>query len=94
MAKLPVERYAALLHRLGFARQNVRMQIYGHELESAESVIEWVKGTLLTDYEKRLGTRYPEFLSRYKETLLPRLGGARPFFYTYKRVLIFGQNRV
>jgi trans-aconitate 2-methyltransferase len=91
---LPIDEYARVLYALGFKRPNVRMQIYGHELESAAAVIEWVKGTLLTDYEKRLGPRYPEFLSRYKAALLPRLGDARPFFYTYKRVLIFGQNRV
>lgn len=91
---LAVDEYARLLYSLGLKRQNVRMQIYGHELESAASVVEWVKGTLLTDYEKRLGARYPEFLERYTDVLLPRLGDARPFFYTYKRVLIFGQNGV
>jgi trans-aconitate 2-methyltransferase len=91
---LPIDEYARLLDSLGFRRQNVRMQVYGHELESAESVIEWVKGTLLTDYEKRLGTRYPQFLAEYSKTLLPRLGSSRPFFYTYKRVLILGKDRV
>ena len=91
---LPVDEYARILYSLGLKRQSVRMQIYGHELESAASVIEWVKGTLLTDYEKRLGAQYPDFLSRYTATLLPRLGDARPFFYTYTRLLIFGQDRV
>jgi trans-aconitate 2-methyltransferase len=91
---LPIDEYARLLYSLGFRHQNVRMQVYGHELPSAESVIEWVKGTLLTDYEKRLGTRYPEFLTAYSKELLPRLGSAKPFFYTYKRVLILGKDRV
>ncbi len=91
---LPIDEYARQLYALGFKRRNVRMQVYGHELESAASVIEWVKGTLLTDYEKRLGNRFPEFLAQYSATLLPRLGNARPFFYTYKRVLILGKDRV
>ncbi len=91
---LPIDEYARVLYALGFRHPNVRMQTYGHELESAESVIEWVKGTLLTDYEKRLGSRYPQFLSEYSKTLLPRLGNSRPFFYTYKRVLIFGKDRM
>lgn len=91
---LPADEYARVLYSLGVKRPNVRMQVYGHELESAANVIEWVKGALLTGYEKRLGPRYPDFLSRYAATLLPRLGSARPFFYTYKRVLIFGQNGV
>lgn len=86
--------YAALFYKLGFRRQNVRMQVYGHELDSAASVIEWVKGTLLTDYEKRLGDRYPQFLDEYRKRLLPRLGDPRPFFYTYKRLLLLGQDRV
>ncbi|HJT18535.1 MAG TPA: methyltransferase domain-containing protein, partial [Thermoanaerobaculia bacterium] len=47
---LPPERYAALLHELGFRKQHVRLQVYGHLLPSSEDVIEWVKGTLLTFY--------------------------------------------
>lgn len=91
---LAIDEYARRLYALGFKRPNVRIQVYGHELESAEAVIEWVKGTLLTDYEKRLGDRYPEFLAEYAAKLLPRLGNAKPFFYTYKRVLILGKDRV
>src|SRR5205085_1040254 len=52
---LPPERYAELLDGLGVEAQQVRLQVYGHHLESAESVIEWVRGTLLTDYQRRLG---------------------------------------
>ncbi len=89
-AVLPPERYAALLHDLGYKRQHVRLQVYGHELASARDVVEWVRGALLTDYEKRLGERYPEFLERYPERLGAELGDAHPYFYTYKRVLIWG----
>lgn len=87
---LPIDEYARRLFSIGFRRQHVRMQVYGHELESAASVVEWVKGTLLTDYERRLGNRYQEFLKEYTKRLLERLGGARPFFYTYKRILMWG----
>jgi len=86
---LPIEEYASLLYAIGFRRQHVRMQIYGHELESTPAVIEWVKGTLLTDYERRLGSRYKEFLEEYSRRLLERLGDERPYFYTYKRVLMW-----
>ena len=85
---LPPERYASLLHDLGYKRQHVRLQVYGHELPSAHDVVEWVRGALLTDYERRLGERFPQFLERYRERAVAALGGARPFFYTYKRVLI------
>lgn len=81
---LPPERYAAMLHDIGFARQHVRLQVYGHVLPSSEDVIEWVKGTLLTFYE-----REPRFLARYRERLLARIGVQRPYFYTYKRILLY-----
>jgi trans-aconitate 2-methyltransferase len=87
---LEPERYAELLHRLGYARQHVRLQIYGHLLDSPSDVVEWVKGTLLTDYERRAGDRWPEFLTRYRERLFERIGDARPYFFTYRRILVWG----
>ena len=88
------ERYAELLHRAGFARQHVRVQIYGHLLPSAADVVEWVKGSLLTDYERRIGAeRFPAYLQRYTARLLEVLGDVRPFFYTYKRVLLWASFR-
>jgi trans-aconitate 2-methyltransferase len=87
---LPIVRYADLLHRLGFHRQKVQMQVYGHVLESTEAVIEWVRGTLLTDYEKRFGAeKFRRFTQLYRERLRDALGDARPYFYTYKRILIW-----
>lgn len=90
---LAPERYAEILHRAGFGRQHVRVQIYGHLLPSTADVVEWVKGSLLTDYERRLGAEmFPAFLARYTERLLEVLGDERPFFYTYKRVLLWGSR--
>ncbi len=86
------EAYASLLFRLGFREQTVRLQIYGHPLESREDVVEWVKGTLLTDYKKRLGPElYTSFLARYRERLMERLPDERPFFYPYRRILMWGR---
>ncbi|HUJ12992.1 MAG TPA: methyltransferase domain-containing protein [Thermoanaerobaculia bacterium] len=84
---LPPERYSQLLYEIGFRKQHVRLQVYGHVLPSTEDVIEWVKGTLLTFY-----THDPRFLDRYRERLLQRLGMQRPYFYTYKRLLIWGER--
>ncbi|MDQ6800478.1 MAG: methyltransferase domain-containing protein [Acidobacteriota bacterium] len=81
---LSPERYAELLFILRLRRQQVRMQIYGHVLPSSEDVIEWVKGTLLTFYEGR----DPRFMPLYRERLLQRIGNIKPYFYTYKRLLI------
>lgn len=85
---LAPEAYAALLDRLGFAEQTVRLQVYGHRLASREDVIEWVKGTLLTDYEKRLpADLFALFLARYRENLFALLPDERPFFFPFKRIL-------
>lgn len=88
---LPPERYAALLHRLGFARQHVRLQVYGHLLPSSADVVEWTKGTTLNPYREALSPdRYDEFLAEYTSRVVEALGDARPFFYTFKRVLMWG----
>lgn len=87
---LEPERYAELLYRLGYKRQHVRLQVYGHVLPSTDDVVEWVRGALLTYYQSRLGEKYDEFLSAYRERLKDVLGEERPFFYTYRRVLIWG----
>jgi trans-aconitate 2-methyltransferase len=89
---LAPEEYATLLDDLGFREQLVRLQVYAHHLGGREDVIEWVKGTLLTQYEALLGPDlYAEFLRRYRDELLPRLRHRRPFFYPFKRLLIWAR---
>ncbi|MCA9519937.1 MAG: methyltransferase domain-containing protein [Myxococcales bacterium] len=88
---LAPEAYAELLARLGFGRQSVRLQIFGHELESSADVVEWVRGSLLTFYEAILGAeRFAEFVTRYRTRLLGVIGDRRPYFYAYRRVLLWG----
>jgi len=90
---LKPEEYAALLFRLGFPEQKVRLQVYPHVLGSRDEVLEWVKGTLLTDYEKRMPPDlYSRFLARYRERLLAALPDERPFFYPFKRILLWARR--
>jgi trans-aconitate 2-methyltransferase len=85
--------YATLLDRLGYREQSVRLQVYGHHLESREGVIEWVRGTYLTDYQERMPAElFAQYLVRYRELLLPQLEDRRPFFYPFKRILIWGRK--
>jgi trans-aconitate 2-methyltransferase len=87
------EWYATLLDRLGFRVQAVRLEVYGHHLPSREGVVEWVKGTLLTDYQKRMRVElWDEYLERYRAALLPQLTNTHPFFYPFKRILIWGRK--
>jgi trans-aconitate 2-methyltransferase len=90
---LAPESYAALLHRLGFREQHVRLQVYAHLLPAREDVIEWVKGTLLTEYQRRLpAEQWPPFLARYRERLLPELEPGSPYFYPFKRLLLWAER--
>jgi trans-aconitate 2-methyltransferase len=89
---LPPEEYATLLYGLGYVAQTVRLQVYGHVLESPDAVVEWVRGTLLTDYESRMPeSMYEEFVARYRERLNAALGDQRPYFYPFKRILLWGR---
>ncbi len=90
---LSPEEYATLLHDLGFVAQSVRLQVYGHVLELPDAVVEWVRGTLLTDYELRLPEPlYREFVARYRERLHAALGDQRPYLYPFKRILLWGRR--
>lgn len=87
---LEPDAYAVLLDRLGARDQHVRLQVYGHHLDSREEVVEWTKGTLLTDYRRRLDpAQYDAFVARYRERLLARLDDDRPFFYPFRRLLLW-----
>ena len=89
----PPEEYATLLFRIGFRQQHVRVQVYPHVLDSREEVIEWVRGTLLTDYQRRVPPEmWEKFLEAYRAELFHHLPDERPFFYPFKRVLIWAQK--
>jgi trans-aconitate 2-methyltransferase len=93
-AVLGPERYAELLHDLGFEGQHVRLQVYLHVLGSTTDVVEWVKGTRLTEVRAAIADdeRYHEFIGRYRARLLQVLGERSPYPYAYKRILLWGQR--
>lgn len=87
------EEYATLMDELGFAHQHVRLQVYGHHLESTDEVIEWVKGTLLTPYRRRLDDeRYRLFVDTLRARLRSEVGDRRPYFYAFKRIIAWAQR--
>jgi trans-aconitate 2-methyltransferase len=90
-AILTAEEYAVLLHELGFTRQVVLRRIYAHSLPSRDDVVEWFRGSLLTEYERLLPAGvFEEFLAAYRATLLPRLDDRRPYLLPFPRLLIWG----
>ncbi len=92
-ATLGPERYASLLWQSGFRSLHVRLQVYTHELAGPEDVVDWVKGSLLTAYRKRLPRDlYDRFLARYASLLLREVQGGSPFLFTFKRILAWGRR--
>jgi len=90
---LEPEDYSSLLEELRYREQHVRLQVYPHRLASKEEVVEWLKGSLLTAYERLLSDEeFRDFLGRYRDRLLPRLSDARPFLFTFKRILLWGER--
>lgn len=90
---LTIEEYAKLIFSLGFKEQKVLLKVYGHILDSREGVIEWVKGTLLTHFQGRLReTDYQKFLGEFRQRLFSHLPDEKPFFYPFKRILIWARK--
>lgn len=89
---LSLEEYSSMLYRLGFKEQNAFVKVYGHELESRDGVIEWVKGSTLTPFKKRLTPKkYESFLKEYERRLFTELKDERPFFFTFKRIFLWAK---
>lgn len=87
---LPPEGYSEILARAGFENPVVQTRVYLHRLTTRGEVVEWVKGTLLTDYQKRMPSDlWPLFLKRYREVLLPRLPDENPFLYPFLRTFLW-----
>ena len=89
---LAPEAYAALLDRLGFTRQHVRLQVYPHRLGSAAEVVEWMKGTSMTRFRRALDpAAYDSLVDEYRRRLVRALPAGRPYLYAFKRILLWGR---
>lgn len=89
---LTSSQYAEELFKLGFKSQSVNVRVYSHILESRDGVIEWVSGTLLTFFKSRLpAEHYQNFVTEYTERLFQILPNEKPFFYPFKRLLLWAQ---
>jgi len=90
---LTAEAYARLFYKCGFADTNVRLIVYPHVLAGRAEVVEWMKGTLLTEYARHLPPGlFDRFLDDYRVRLFERLEAEEPFFFPFKRILCWGQR--
>ena len=87
--------YAELLYELGIEEPCVRLQVYPHVFDSSADVVEWTKGTSLTRFFKRLPVEMHEpFVDAYRAELIDRIGLREPYFYAFKRILMWGRRHV
>jgi len=90
---LAPEAYARILYGNGFPDPKVRLIVYPHVLAGPEGVLDWMKGTLLTEYARHLPPEmFERFVQEYWTRLSARLVGSRPFFFPFKRILCWGQR--
>ena len=90
---LELAEYAARLHELGFEALSCREQVFNIFLPSRLELLDWVRGSLLTPYRARLGEElYQQFLWRYRELLIDALPDWEPFYYPFRRRLIYGRK--
>ena len=90
---LSPQRYAEILDELGFNRQHVRLQVFGHRLPSAADVVEWTKGTALLRVRRSVpADAYEAFVDEYRRRLVVALGDRSPYFYAFKRILFVAQR--
>lgn len=91
---LAVEKYAEIFHQNGLEEQIARIEVYGNPMKSGLDVVEWTKGTMLTSYQSRLKPEeFDLFLKTYTEEIRKALGEG-PYFYPFKRTLLWGIKEI
>lgn len=89
---LEPEQYSQILFDLGFEQQHVRLQVYPHVLPSSRAVVQWVRGTTLTRFQKRLSPEvFEEFVADYEAALIAAVGDRTPFFFPFRRILMWAR---
>lgn len=87
---LGLDTYAEMLFQSGFKKQECIIRVYGHPMASGRDVIEWTKGTALTRYQSQLSPGdFGIFLKEYERELINVIGEG-PYFYAFKRMLLWG----
>jgi trans-aconitate 2-methyltransferase len=81
---LPIDGYAQLFFNLGAENIIVFEKVYAHVLENSDAVVEWVSGTALVPYFKRLGEHRKDFVEVLRNKFRAAMPG-NPVFYPFKR---------
>ena len=90
---LSIEAYADLLFREGAQEIFVFEKVYPHVLENADAIVEWISGTALVPYFKRLGDHKDEFTNAIRRELRISMPG-EPVFYPFKRTFFSARKGI
>jgi trans-aconitate methyltransferase len=89
----------ALLFHAAFTAQGerphstVRLQVYPQVTPSSRPVVDWVRGTSVTRFCKRLPVdSHQPFVDIYTKELLATIGEHEPYVYAFKRILMAGRQ--
>ena len=84
--------YATHLHELGYEQFHVRLQVYGHLLPEALSMVEWFKGSALAPYRAQLPhDLYQQLVRDYEAEVVRLCGRGKPYFLPFNRILVWGR---
>lgn len=87
---LPVQEYTEALYTLGATDIIAFEKVYPHVLQDAEAVFDWVAGTTMNAYLKRLPEEYQdEFKTAVKAEIVKRYPGS-PVFFPFRRIFFSG----
>jgi trans-aconitate 2-methyltransferase len=55
--------------------------------------VEWMKGTLLAEYSRHLASDvFGRFLDEYRRRLLASVDDERPFFFPFRRIVLWARK--
>jgi trans-aconitate 2-methyltransferase len=66
--------------------------VYPHLLPQSRDVVEWVRGTTLTRFQKTMpADAFAQFLAEYEQRLLEVIGHHEPYFFPFRRILMWAR---
>jgi len=83
---LSIDDYARLFFLSGAEDIVVFEKVYAHVLEDSDAVVEWISGTALVPYFKRLNEHKEDFLNTIRAKMRTALPD-KPVFYPFRRTL-------
>lgn len=91
----PPEKYAQILHEIGFSEIDCHYHTFHHPMQSPSEVVEWYRATGLRPFMDALPTdRHQAFLDAYRRCLEQGYGTTGPMTFDFKRLFLWARRPV